>query len=109
MILPSLNIFPSLNKTYFQGFFLPDDFSLDPHTIQHQQTQDPVLKTVYQWIRHNNKPEISTPPIHGSPFLHAYYKIFYQFFIDDGIDLISLYTKNKSFSDTQRNTTQLYP
>ena len=34
-------------KKYFQGFFLPDDFSLDFHTLQHQQTQDPVLKTVY--------------------------------------------------------------
>ena len=34
-------------KNYFQGFFLPHDFSLDLHTLQLQQTQDPVLKTVY--------------------------------------------------------------
>ena len=62
-------------KNYFQGFFLPDDFSLDLHTLQHQQTQDLVLKTVYHWIRHNAKPDHPTPLIHGSPFLHTYYKI----------------------------------
>ena len=65
--LPSLN-----NKKDSQGFFLPDDFSLDLHTLQLQQTQDPVLKTVYHWIRHNTKPEYPTPLKHGSPFLHAY-------------------------------------
>ena len=43
--------------------------------------------------------------IHGSPFLHAYYKIFSQLFIDEGTNLISLYTKNKSSFDTQSNTT----
>ena len=61
-------------KNYFQGFFLPDDFSLDLHTLQHQQAQDPVLKTVYLWIRHNAKPEYPTPLIHGFffPFPHAY-------------------------------------
>ena len=84
---------------------MPDDFSLDLHTLQHQQAQDPVLKTVYHWIRHNAKPEYLTPLIHGSFFLHAYYKIFSQRFIDDGTNLISLYTKSKPFSDTQSNTT----
>ena len=48
-------------KNYFQGFFLPDDFSLDLLTLQHQQTQGPVLKTVYRWIRHNVKPEYPIP------------------------------------------------
>ena len=91
-------------KNYFQGFFLPDDFSLDLRTLQLQQTQDPVLKTVYHWIRHNAKPEYPTTLIHGSHFLHAYYKIFSQLFIDDGTNFRSLYIKNKSFSDTQSNT-----
>ena len=27
------------SRNYFQGSFLPDDFSLDLHTLQHQQTQ----------------------------------------------------------------------
>ena len=69
--------------------------------------QGPVLKTVYHWIRHNAKPEYPTPLIHGSVFLHTYYKIFSQLFIDVDTNLISLYTKNKSFSDTQSNTTSL--
>ena len=33
-------------KNYFQGFFLPDDYSLDIKTLQQQQSQDPVLRTV---------------------------------------------------------------
>ena len=62
-------------KNYFQGFFLPDDFSLDLETLQLQQTQDAVLKTVYHWTRHNTKHEYTTPLIHGSLFPHAYHKI----------------------------------
>ena len=40
-------------KIYFQGFFLPDDYSLDITTLQQQQSQDQVLRTVYSWIIHN--------------------------------------------------------
>ena len=63
-------------KNYFQGFFLPDDYSLDITTLQQQQYQDPVLRTVYSWIVKNEKPETLTPLITGTPFLHAYYKRF---------------------------------
>ena len=31
-------------KTYFQGFFLPDDYSLDLKTLQAQQSQKPILE-----------------------------------------------------------------
>ena len=34
-------------KSYFQGFFQPDDQSLDIKTLQQQQTQDAILRTVY--------------------------------------------------------------
>ena len=34
-------------KNYFQGFFLPDDYSLHITTLQQQHSQDPVLRTVY--------------------------------------------------------------
>ena len=81
-------------KNYFQGFFLPDDYSLDITTLQQQQSQDPVLKTVYTWIIKNEKPETLTPLITGTPFLHASYKRFTQLFIDDSTNLISLYTKH---------------
>ena len=90
-------------KNYFQGFFLPDDYSLDITTLQQQQSQDPVLRTVYSWIIKNEKPETLTPLITGTPFLHAYYKRFSELFIDDSTNLISLYTKhpttlNQSFT-----------
>ena len=81
-------------KNYFQGFFLPDDYSLDITTLQQQQSQDPVLRTVFSWIVKNEKPETLTPLITGTPFLHAYYKRFSQLFIDDSTNLISLYNKH---------------
>ena len=90
-------------KNSFQGFFLPDDYSLDITTLQQQQSQDPVLRTVYSWIIKNEKPETLTPFITGTLFLHAYYKRFSELFIDDSTNLISLYTKhpttlNQSFT-----------
>ena len=81
-------------KTYFQGFFLPDDYSLDIKTLQTQQSQDPVLRTIYSWISRNEKPEFLTPLITGNLFLHAYYRRFSQLFIDNNTNLISLYTTN---------------
>ena len=81
-------------KNYFQGFFLPDDYSLDLKTLQQQQSQDPVLRTVYSWIVKNEKPETLTPLITGAPFLHAYYKRFSKLVIDDSTNLISLYNKH---------------
>ena len=79
---------------YFQGFFLRDDYSLDLKTFQVQQSQDPVLRTVYSWMSRNEKPEFLTPPIIGNIFLHAYYKRFKQLFIDTTTNLISLYITN---------------
>ena len=95
MTLPSLS-----TETIFKVSSCLMMFLLDLHTIQHQQAQDPVLKTVYHWIRQNVKPEYPTTFNTWFSFLHAYYKIFSQLFVDDGTNLISLYTKNKSFSDT---------
>ena len=81
-------------KTYFQGFFLPDDYSLDLKTLQTQQSQDPILRTVHSWISRIENPEFRTPLITGNLFMHAYYKRFSQLFIDDTTNLISLYTTN---------------
>ena len=92
MTLPSLN-----TQTIF---FLPDDYSLDIATLQQQQSQDPVLRTVYSWIIHNNKPEFLTPLITGTPFLHAYYKRFSQLFIDDNTNLISRYINHPNNTNT---------
>ena len=81
-------------KNYFQGFFLPDDYSLDIKTLQQQQSQDPVLRTVYSWLLNNEKPEFITPLITGTPFLHVHYKRFSQLFIDESTNLFSLYITN---------------
>ena len=101
--------FPFSNtKTTFKVSSYPMSFHWSLHTIltiQHQQTQDHVLKTDYHWIRSNTKPDSPTPLIHRSPFLHAYYKIFSQEFIDERTNLINHYTKNKFSSDTQPTTT----
>ena len=63
MILPLSNI-----KPYFQGFFLPDDYSLDLKTLLTQQSQDPVFRTKYSWVSRNEKPEFFTPLITGNLF-----------------------------------------
>ena len=76
-------------KNYFQGFFLPDDYSLDIKTLQQQQSQDPVLRTVYSWLLNNKKPEFITPLITGTPFLHVYYKRFSQRFIDESTNSLA--------------------
>ena len=60
-------------------------------TLQQQQSQDPVLRTVYSWLLKNEKPDFLTPLITGTPFLHVYYKRFSQLFIVDSTNLISLY------------------
>ena len=65
-------------KNYFQGFFLPDDYSLDIKTLQQQQSQDPDL-TNYSWLLNNEKPEFVTPLITGTPFLHVFTKNFHNF------------------------------
>ena len=100
-------------KNYFQGFFLPGDYSLDITTLQQQHSQDPVLRTVYSWIVENEKPETLTPLITGTSFLHAYYKRFSELFIDDSTNLIRLYNKHpttlnqSSFPDFVRATIRI--
>ena len=81
-------------KYYFQGFFLPDNYSLDLKILQQQQSQDPVLRTVCFWLLNNEKPKFLTPLFTGTPFLHTYYKRFSQLFIEQSTNLISLYTKH---------------
>ena len=91
-------------KNYFQGFFLPDDHSLDLKTLQQQQSQDPVLRTVLSWLTRNEKPEFRTPLITGIASLHVYYKRISQLFIEDSTNLIRLYTTNTNTSATNQNS-----
>ena len=93
-IIPFYDNSFSKHKNSFQSFFPNDDDSLDLETFQQQQSQDPVLRTVYSWLNRNEKPEFLTPSITGTPFLHAYYKRFSQFFTEDSTNIISLFTTN---------------
>ena len=61
-------------------FFLPDDYSFHLKTLQQQKSQDPVLRTICSWLTRNEKPDFLTPLNTGTPFLHAYYNRFSQFF-----------------------------
>ena len=94
-------------KKYFQGFFLPGDYSLDIKTLQQQQSEDPVLRTVYSWLLNNEKPEFLTLLITDTPFLHTYYKLFSQLFIEQSTNLISLYTKHPT-SITRNNSSPTF-
>ena len=103
-IIPFYDTSSFKDEIYFQGFFLPDDYSLDLKTLQQQQSQDPVLQTVYSWSTRNEKPEFLTPLITGTPFLHAYYKRFSQLFIEDSANLISLYTTHTNSTTTNHTS-----
>ena len=62
-------------------FFLPDDYSLDIKTLKQQQSQDPVLRTVYSWLLNNEKPKFVTPLITGTPFNMYITKNFHNFLL----------------------------
>ena len=64
----------SNRQNYFQGIFSPNDYSLDLQKLKQKQSQDPVLKTVYYCLSYQTKPELLTPQITCTPFLHAYFK-----------------------------------
>ena len=103
-ILPFYDISFFKYKNYFEGFFLPDDYSLDLKTLQQQQSQDPVLRTVYSWLTRNEKPEFLTTLITGTLFLHAFYKQFSQLCLEGSTNLISLYTTNTNSPATNQTS-----
>ena len=94
-------------KNHFQGFFLSDDYSLDLKTLQQQQSQDPVLRTVYSWLTRNEKPQFLTTIITGTPFYMHITKKLSQLFIDDSTNLISLYTTNTNSSAANHTSSPL--
>ena len=89
MIQFSLNI-----KTFFQGFFSPDNYSLDMITPKDQQSQDPVLKTISLDNTAHQTSVSLTSQMTGT--LVHFYKIFSQHFLDDTTNLISLYSKTNA-------------
>ena len=103
-IIPVYDTFFFKYKNYFQGFFLPDDYSLDLETLQQQQSQVTVLRTVYSWLTRNEKPDFLTTLMTGTHFLHPFYIRFPQLFIEDSINLFYLYTTNTNYSPATNHT-----
>ena len=54
-------------RTTFKVFYPPDSYYLDFQIIKKQQSQGPLVKTLYQWHNHNAKPENIAPSIAGTP------------------------------------------
>ena len=86
-----------------KAFSFPKNIPLTLEPFNKQQSQDPLLRKIYSWLTHNEKPVFLTPLIIGTPFLHANYKRFSQHFIDDSTNRISLYTKITFNSETHPN------
>ena len=91
-------------KKYFQGFFLPDDYSLDLKSLQ-QQPEDPVLRTVYTWLTRNEKRESLTPLTTGTP-VTCLLQSFSQLSIEDSTNLINLYTTNTNSPATNHTSSR---
>ena len=78
----------------FDNFFLSSDtFSTVPILLQAQK-DDPVLSTVYKWLKQKQRPYSLTPIIKANYFLYTYYKQFQQLYIDPNSHLIQYYTPN---------------
>ena len=78
----------------FHNFFLPSDTFLTIPNLLQAQKDDPVLSTVYIWLKQKQKSHSLTPVIKANSFLYTYYKQFQHLFIDPHSHLIQYYTPN---------------
>ena len=58
------------------------------------QKDDPVLSTVYKWLKQKQRPCSLTPGIKANSFLYTYYRQFQHLYIDPNSHLIQNYTPN---------------
>ena len=77
------------------SFFAPckafDNFF--PILLQAQK-DDPVLSTIYKWLKEKQRPYSLTPVIKANSFLYTYYRQFQHLYIDPNSHLIQYYTPN---------------
>ena len=84
------------HRKAFDNFFLPSDTFLTVPILLQAQKDDPVLSTVFKWLKQKQRPHSLTPVIKANSFLYAYYKQF-QFqhlYLDPSSHLIQYYTPN---------------
>ena len=60
----------------FENFFLPSDTFLTIPILLQAQKFDPVLSTVYRWLKQKQRPYSLTPINKANSFLYTYYKQF---------------------------------
>ena len=97
----------------FDNFFLPSDTFLTLPILLQAQKDDPVLSTVYKWLKQKQRPYSLTPVIKANSFLYTYYKQFQHLYVDPNSHLIQYYTPNsrifeKNFINTQPSTNQTH-
>ena len=78
----------------FDNFFLSSDTFLTVPILLQAQKDDPVLSTVYKWLKQKQRPYSLTPIIKANSFLYTYYKQFQHLYIDPNSHLIQYYTPN---------------
>ena len=86
----------------FENFFLSSDTLLTLPILLQAQKDDPVLSTVYKWLKQKQK----TPIIKANSILYTYYRQFQHLYIDPNSHLIQYYTQNSRVFEEIFNTTQ---
>ena len=82
------------NRKAFDNFFLPSDTLLTVPILLQTQKDDPVLSTVFKWLKQKQRPHFLTPVIKANSFLYTYYKQFQHLYLDPSSHLIQYYTPN---------------
>ena len=83
------------HRKAFDNFFLPSDTFLTVPILLQAQKDDPVLSTVYKWLKQQHqRPHSLTPVIKANSFLYTYYRHFQHLYIDPSSHLIQNYTPN---------------
>ena len=82
------------HRKSFDNFFLPSDTFLTLPILLQAQKDDPVLSTVYTWLKQKQRPHSLTPIIKANSFLYTYYKQFQHLYIDPNSHLIQYYIPN---------------
>ena len=99
------------HRKAFDNFFLPSDTFLTIPILLQAQKDDPVLSTVYTWLKQKQRPHSLTPIIKANSFLYTYYKQFQHLYLDPNSHLIQYYTPNSRifeeiFIETQPSINQ---
>ena len=82
------------HRKAFDNFFLPSDTFLTVPILLQAQKDDPVLSTVFKWLKQKQRPHSLTPVIKANSFLYTYYKQFQHLHLDPSSHLIQYYTPN---------------